>query len=444
MLSKIKNEISHFNSFPRNMRYLLMANLMYAFVLPVIELFVGAYIVSPPDATKILTVAEKQANINLYLFYQFAVYFGTPLTFVINGFLLRKIKVSYLYSLGLLLSGVSMTLMMSFKHLSPIGVVCAGLIMGTSYGFFWANRDYMSLDATTDESRNYYFSIDTIFYTLTWIIVPSIIGLVIAFGPTHLLYTEKTAYIGITVAVFVLSLLAVFIINREKYHNPKSEKFLFFKYDKLWRKMIAFSVTKGVMQGAIMIFPILLILSMIGGVNMLGIIVSGGQILSAIMLYIIGRIAKPKHRLAIYIVSISFFTVAIIIHGTFYSVLGVILYNVLQFIAKPLHDVSYFPTEFRVIDIVSKIEDRSEFSYIINHEISLFFGRITAILLVLFLAYEINADFALRFGLFFIAGIMLLSVFIGKSLIKDCDKKEDVDFGVDFTQNEDEKKRKAI
>jgi YQGE family putative transporter len=218
--------------------------------------------------------------------------------------------------------------------------------------------------------------------------------------------------------------IAIFIINKEKYHNPKSEKFLFFRYDKLWRKMIAFSITKGVMQGAIMIFPILLILSMIGGVNMLGIIVSGGQILSAIMLYIIGRIAKPKHRLAIYIVSILFFTTAIIIHGSMYSVLGVILYNVLQFIAKPLHDVSYFPTEFRVIDIVSKIEDRSEFSYIINHEISLFFGRITAILLVLFLAYEINADFALRFGLFFIAAIMILSIFIGKSLINECELKE--------------------
>ena len=424
MMSKIKNEINHFNSFPRNMRYLLLANLMYAFVLPVIELFVGAYIVSPPDAKAVLSVLEKQQNINLYLYYQFAVYFGTPLCFILNGYLLRKIKVSYLYSLGLILSGVSMTYMMTLKQLDAMGVVTAGLIMGASYGFFWANRDFMSLDATDDKSRNYYFSIDTIFYTLTWVIVPSIIGMVIAFGPQHLLYTEKTAYIGITVAVFILSLLAISIINKETYHNPKSEQFMFFKYDKLWLKMIGFSITKGVMQGAIMIFPILLILSMIGGVNVLGVIVSGGQIVSAVILYLIGRFAKPKHRLAIYIVSISLFTLAILIHGSLYSVLGVIIYNVLQFIAKPLHDVAYFPTEFRVIDIVSKKENRSEFSYIINHEFSLFIGRISAILIVLFLAYQINADFALRFGLFFIAGIVLLSIFIGRNIINDCEKQE--------------------
>jgi len=34
----VSAEINHFKSFPRNMRYLLLANLLYAFVLPVIEL----------------------------------------------------------------------------------------------------------------------------------------------------------------------------------------------------------------------------------------------------------------------------------------------------------------------------------------------------------------------------------------------------------------------
>jgi len=48
-------------------------------------------------------------------------------------------------------------------------------------------------------------------------------------------------------------------------------------------------------------------------------------------------------------------------HGAMYSVLGVIVYNILQYMAKPLHDVAYFPTEFRVIDIVSKRENRNEF-----------------------------------------------------------------------------------
>lgn len=406
------------------MRFLLYAGMLYAFVLPVIELFVGSYIVSPPDPATLLTAAEKHAKINLYLYYQFALYTGIPVCFVINGYLLRHFKVTYLYSLGLLLSGVSMSFMMSLKNLDNTGVIIAGLIMGASYGFFWANRDFMSLGVTNDETRNYYFSIDTIFYTITWIIVPAAVGYFITFGNQNHLYTEKSAYIGVTVAVSIITVIATIVINRETFNNPKSEQLLFFKYNILWNKMILFSITKGIMQGAIMIFPILLILSIIGGVNMLAIIVSGGQILSAIMLYLIGRFAKPKHRMIIYIISISFFVMAILIHGTLYSVLGVIIYNILQFIAKPLHDVSYFPTEFRVIDVVSKKEKRNEFSYIINHEFTLFIGRISAILIVLFLAYKISPDFALRFGLFFIAGVMVLSIFLGKNIVRHCEKEE--------------------
>lgn len=421
---KLKNEIKHFNSFPRNMRFLLITSSMYALVLPVIELFVGAYIVSPPDGSAALTELQKHDKINLYLFYQFALYLGIPICFVLNGYLLRKVKVTYLYSLGLLLSGVSMIFMMSLKDLNIYGVVIAGLIMGASYGFYWSNRDFISLEVTNDQNRNYYFSIDTIFYTLSWIIVPVIVGYIISNGPISHLYSSKSAYIGITIVVFIITILASININREKFNNPKHSQLFFFRYNKLWKKMILFSITKGVMQGAIMIFPILLILSIIGGVNMLGVIVSGGQILSAIVLYLIGRLAKPKHRLVIYIISITFFVTAILIQATFYSVIGVIVYNILQYMARPLHDVSYFPTEFRVIDIVSKQENRSEYSYIINHEFTLFIGRISSILIVLFGAYEVSADFALRYGLCFIAIVMILSVFLGKSIIEDCNREE--------------------
>ncbi len=422
MLS-IKNEINHFKSYPHSMRYLLFANLLYAFVLPVIELFVGAYIVSPPDGAIELTFAEKQQNINFYLYYQFAVYLGIPIFFVVNGFLLRKIKVAKLYSFGVLLSGVSMALMMTFDSISNTGVIIAGLIMGASYGFYWANRDLMSLDVTNDSNRNYYFSIDTIFYTITWIFVPGVVGYIIAFGPDNQLYSGKSAYIGVTIIVFLLTIIATVIVNKGKFNNPKSEKFIFFKFDKLWNKMVLFSITKGILQGATMIFPILLILSIIGGVNVLGAIVSGGQIIAAIVLYIIGRYAKPKHRLLIYIISIALFSIAILIHGSMYSVLGVIIYNVLQFMAKPLHDVSYFPTEFKIIDIVSEKSKRSKYSYIVNHEFTLLFGRIGVILIFLFMAYRVSPEFALRYGLVVIAIIMILSILLAKSLMGNSKKE---------------------
>ena len=43
-MEKFFHEYRHFLSYPRDMRILLCTNLIYAFVLPVIDVFVGAYV----------------------------------------------------------------------------------------------------------------------------------------------------------------------------------------------------------------------------------------------------------------------------------------------------------------------------------------------------------------------------------------------------------------
>ena len=41
IFSKAFSEIRHFGTYPFNMRILLLTNMLYAFVLPVVELLVG-------------------------------------------------------------------------------------------------------------------------------------------------------------------------------------------------------------------------------------------------------------------------------------------------------------------------------------------------------------------------------------------------------------------
>jgi hypothetical protein len=93
----------HFLSYPHDMRSCL-TNLIYAFVLPVIDVFVGAY------------VMRNSQNVKMVVIYQLAVYTGIPFTFLINGFLLQHINIKRLYSAGMLLSGVSMAVMVSLRR----------------------------------------------------------------------------------------------------------------------------------------------------------------------------------------------------------------------------------------------------------------------------------------------------------------------------------------
>ena len=101
LLCKLHNEYLHFRSAPRNMQILLITNMLYSFVLPIVELFIGAYIM------------RNSSNTILVICFQLALYSGIPITFLVNGFLLRKIPITWLYSFGMLLSGVSMAVMMS-------------------------------------------------------------------------------------------------------------------------------------------------------------------------------------------------------------------------------------------------------------------------------------------------------------------------------------------
>ena len=68
------------------MRMLLLTNLIYALVMPIVELFIGAYIM------------RNSSDISLVVIFQLAVYTGIPLTFMINGFLLHSIRIAAIKS----------------------------------------------------------------------------------------------------------------------------------------------------------------------------------------------------------------------------------------------------------------------------------------------------------------------------------------------------------
>jgi YQGE family putative transporter len=70
-----------------------------------------------------------------------------------------------------------------------------------------------------------------------------------------------------------------------------------------------------------------------------------------------------------------------------------------------------------VIDIVSKIENRGEFAYILNHEAGLYVGRFLGAGTFIVLAYAISTEFALRYAIIIIALLQLCSIFVAKKII---------------------------
>lgn len=414
MANQLTKELSFFKGHPLSMKALLLTNLIYGMVTPIIELFIGAYIM------------RNSEDISLVVIFQLAVYTGIPLTFMINGFLLNSIPISRLYSLGMLLSGVSMTAMMMLNNLSTFGVFMAGLIMGLSYGFFWANRDFLALNTTKDGNRNYYYGIETFFYTVTGIGIPLLAGGFIAatdkggwFGGN-----VNVAYYIITAFVFALSAFASVLVHNGQFQNPKKAPFLFFNFDKLWNKMLRLAALKGVAQGYIVTAPTMLVMTHVGKEGSLGLIQGVAAAVSAVLLYILGRVTTPQHRVMIYGIGCTLFVLGALFNAVLFSAVGVILFILCLLFARPLLDIAYFPIQLKVIDVVAEIEKRNEFTYIFNHELGLYVGRLFGCGLFIVLARYVSVDIALRYALLVIAVVHFMGYFMAKSIVKDLKNDE--------------------
>lgn len=415
MKNRLLGEYRFFMNMPRLMRLVLMTNMIYAFVLPVIDIFVGAYIMRSADSPGMVAI------------YQLCVYTGIPFTFLINGFLLRRFNVSHLYSFGMLLSGISMLFMMSLKVMSFSGVAIAGFIMGASFGFFWANRDFLALDTTNDQNRNYYFGVETFFYTITFILVPAIVGWFLVSSTRQGWFGGNitTAYQMIAYAVIILTVLSSIVIHLGKFKNPKQKKFIHWKYDTLWYKFLALAALKGSVQGYLVTAPAILVMRLVGDEGSLGIIQSVSGILTALLLYVLGRTAKPKHRLYIFGAGIIIFFIGALTNQILFSALGVIVFVLCKVLFMPLHDIAYFPIQMRIIDVLSVKENRSEFSYIFNHEFGLYLGRFLGLTLFIYLAFFVSEEIALRYSLLVIAAIQILSIPLAKIIIRQTNRTID-------------------
>ncbi|MGD0581305.1 MAG: MFS transporter [Bacteroidales bacterium] len=409
-MSKLTAEFRFFLSMPYNMRVLLITNMLYALVLPVVEIFMAAYIMRYFAETSYVAI------------FQIAMYTGIVITSFANGFLLKSFKVAHLYSFGILLSGLSMAGMMFVKDISLVGLIVSGTLIGAASGFFWTNRYLMALNTTSDDNRNYFFGLESFFFTISNIIVPLAIGALLAsidgkqlFGITFNIYS---GYRIVTLIVFVITILACFSLAHGKYKNPAQKLFLYFRFDRLWNKQILLAALKGLVQGFLVTAPAMLIMRYVGKEGSLGLIqgISGG--LTAILIYLLGRFTKPKHRIIIFGTGITIFLIGTVVNSIELSMSGVIIFVLCKVFFQPMHDLAYYPIMMKVIDVVSKRENRNEYAYILNHEFGLYAGRVLGLGLFISLTFYISETFALRCSLVIVALIQMLSILLARNIMK--------------------------
>jgi YQGE family putative transporter len=223
----------------------------------------------------------------------------------------------------------------------------------------------------------------------------------------------------VTLVVFLITILATYSLSRGRFENPVQKDFLYFRFDRLWNKQILLAALKGLVQGFLVTAPAMLIMKYVGQEGSLGLIqgISGG--LTAILIYLLGRFTKPKHRITVFGFGITLFLIGTIVNGIELSMFGVMVFVLCKVFFQPLHDLAYYPIMMKVIDVVSKKENRNNYAYILNHEFGLYAGRVIGLGLFIFLAYAVSETFALRYALIIVAVLQMLSIPLAKNIMKE-------------------------
>lgn len=409
-MNKLKKEYLFFKQQELNMKILLITNMLYALVLPVVEIFVGSYIM------------RNTSDPVMVAFYQLAMYVGIVATSFINGFLLKKHDAKVLYSLGILVSGVSMFAMMSISSLGFVELGIAGFFMGAASGFFWTNRYLLALYNTKDDNRNYFFGLESFFFSIASIGVPLVVGAFISqmegLEFLGLIFNVNALYRVVTIVVVFITIIACLVLWKGNFEKPRETSFLYFHFTRLWNKMLWLAALKGMVQGFLVTAPAILVLKLVGSEGELGLIQGVSGALTAILVYVLGRIARPQDRLKIFVGGLFVFFIGTLFNGILFSATGVILFVLCKVIFQPLFDLPYFPIMMKTIDVVAKIENRNEYTYILSHEFGLFLGRAFGLVLFILWAYCLSEEFALKYALIIVAGLQLIAYPLAKNIIK--------------------------
>lgn len=413
-MGKFVNEFAFFRQQPRNMRILLITNLFFALVLPIVEIFSGAYIMRNTDSPT--SVA----------FYQLAMYVGVVIASLCNGQLLKFISVKVLYCFGILISGASLFVMMMVQTVALWQIVTAGFMIGVATGFFWTNRYLLALNSTDDNNRNYFFGLESFFFSICSIIVPLAVGGFLAKASGSGIFGSEmsinTAYQWVTAVTFLITIIACIVLWKGDFKNPEQKKFLYWRFDKLWYKMIGLAILKGLVQGFLVTAPAILILRLVGSEGELGLIQGIGGLLTAVIVYILGRVTKPKDRPLVFALGVLIFFIGTLCNAIMFSAVGVIIFVLCKTFFQPTFDLAYFPIQMRTIDVVAAREQRNEYAYIMNHEIGLFVGRAAGLLMFIALASWVSEIFALKYALVIVALLQILAIPIARNITKQTEK----------------------
>lgn len=226
--------------------------------------------------------------------YYMAVYAVTPVCFIFAGWYAKVHDRLHVYRLGLAMHALYYGVILALRERAADYSLVLGMVLGVTWGVFWAGANTITFDVTSRGRREYYFGMLAAVTGTFQLVAPLAGGVLIAYAPDQLSGYHRI--FALVVVLYSISFAMTFRLAPDKERRPYRIKraLLPGKDQRDWRLVLLASAS---LAGSFNIFQFLLSLLMyiettdevkVGG------FASYQAIIGILTSYFLGRLIVPK------------------------------------------------------------------------------------------------------------------------------------------------------
>ena len=349
---------------------------------------------------------RQSADVEILAIFNIGNYTGISLGFLLNACLLRWVESGKLYTLGCLFQGLVPMLMVTLGAHANTYALGLGLALGVSQGLFWSNRNALTSKFTHEPNRYRFISVETALGIVAGVISPLLAGWFIALGDTAGTYTVEQAYKITSLIGFILLLCAGSLAWPLVIEPFKVKQFFLGRASRLWNTQRLTETLNGISSGMESVLPLVIILLFLGQEEAVGSVKAMTAVLSAVVIYVIGKHVRHHHHAGLFSLWILFSAIGGIIFAVFYSPGAALILFTLGGLVGSLRWSSFVAVMYEVVDKETAQHRSHRFLYLLDREFFLNTGRVIGLALLAFV-YQSHPDVLIRFGIIAIAVVQI-------------------------------------
>ena len=311
--------------------------------------------------------------------FNLAFYVTLLIAFFLNGKLLEIYSAKFLFITGGILQGLVMICLYFLPPSDLWQVAIFGLIYGLPLGLYWGNRNRLYLYFTTDHNRHFFEGTRKLLTDPLMAVAPMIAGWSIVWLQNWTVVPTKiVAYQLVGVVGLVILFLSMIPLYQAKFPKLKVKIYRLPRITKHWQLFRWFVLISSVQFALVLSLPEILTLKYLGNEGVLGTLKMVFVVLSAAMLYLLGKKTNSRSRLNILKLSAWPLILAAGLVFAFTSHAAITFYLIVMAISDSVFWFVYFPILSHAVEQESNGNHELEYAYILDHEIWINIGRAIA------------------------------------------------------------------